>query len=72
MESSYKGITLEGEEYKIKIQCKDYKQCQRAINFLDKKLPYIVEGLALLLKINESSERDFEILDGLVKELDKC
>lgn len=70
MEDSYKGITLEGEEYKIKIQCKDDKQRQMAINFLGKENhPYLVEGLEVLLKRTGNLEKDYDIFERLIKEL---
>jgi len=76
MNDSYKGLTLDEGDYKIKIRCND-KQRQRAIEFLSKN-PYphifkdMLEGSELLLKINEKSEEDYDDLNRLVQELAEC
>ena len=73
MKSSYEGITLEGEDYKIKILCKDFTEYKRAINFLQKEeQPYIAKGLIILLKSNKDLVKDYTIFERLVKELAEC
>jgi hypothetical protein len=73
MGSSYEGITLEGEDYKIKILCKDFAEYKRAINFLQKEeQPFIAKGLVLLLKGTEDLVKDYDIFERLVRELSEC
>lgn len=73
---SYKGLTLDEGEYKIRILC-NTEQRKRAMEFLSKH-PYphifkdIPKGAELLLKINEQSEKDYDDLERLVRELAEC
>lgn len=70
---SYEGITLEGEDYKIRIRCKNFNEYKRAIAFLEKEeQPFIAKGLLLLLKGSEDLVKDYDVFERLIRELSEC
>ncbi|MBM3199765.1 hypothetical protein FJZ53_02420 [Candidatus Woesearchaeota archaeon] len=73
---SYKGITLEGEDYKIKIACNDKKKYLSVLKILqEEKRPFLVEELTgkleklITFKGSGDLSKDYDIFERLIQEL---